>query len=92
MVSRRNRNKKKNLYFARRWDSDHLHMLIKLHPDTALSILLKELKSYSSGWLKKEGFKDFSWQKGYGGYSYSKSHIEALYNYIRTQKEYHKIK
>jgi REP element-mobilizing transposase RayT len=70
--------------------NDHLHMLIKLHPDTALSILLKELKSYSSGWLKKLGYAEFKWQEGYGGYSCSKSHVEALYEYIKNQKEHHK--
>jgi putative transposase len=41
---------------------DHLHMLLKLHPDVALSKLMKELKAYSTGWIKKEGFNQFGWQ------------------------------
>ena len=70
--------------------SDHIHMLINLHPDASLSVLVKELKSYSTGWLKKEGYSSFSWQVGYGAFSCSKILLDRLINYIDCQKEHHK--
>jgi hypothetical protein len=32
----------------------------------------------------------FQWQEGYGAFSYSKSHVENVYNYILNQNEHHK--
>jgi putative transposase len=69
---------------------DHVHLLMKLHPDVALSILVKELKSYSTGWIKNETKRNFSWQTGYGGYSCSITHVDALIKYIENQKVHHK--
>ena len=69
---------------------DHLHILLKLHPNVALSTLLREMKSYSTAWIKKQGFPHFAWQEGYGGFSCSHSHLELLKRYIELQKEHHK--
>lgn len=69
---------------------DHIHMLINLHPNVALATLVKELKSYSTAWVKKNGFTEFSWQEGYGAFSASKSHVPAIERYIDNQKEHHK--
>ena len=69
---------------------NHVHILFKYHPAVALSTIMKELKAYSTGWLKKEGYTDFAWQEGYGAFSCSKSHLPVLYNYIDNQKEHHK--
>ena len=32
----------------------------------------------------------FSWQEGYGAFSYSYSHIDKVVKYITNQKEHHK--
>ena len=69
---------------------DHVHILLKLHPLIALSSMMKELKSYSTGWCKKEYCNQFSWQEGYGAFSCSKSHLEPLTRYIDNQKEHHR--
>ncbi len=69
---------------------DHIHTLLKLHPSTALATMVKELKAYSSSWMKKTGVTNFSWQEGYGGFSYSKSLVPTVSNYIQNQKEHHK--
>ena len=34
----------------------------------------------------------FEWQEGYGAFSYSKSHVQNVINYIQNQEERHKIK
>src|SRR5690606_727608 len=46
---------------------DHIHILLNLHPSIALANLIREFKSYSTAWMKKNGYPHFSWQKGYGG-------------------------
>jgi adenylate cyclase class IV len=33
---------------------------------------------------------NFSWQEGYGAFSYTKSHVDAVFKYIANQKEHHK--
>jgi hypothetical protein len=37
-------------------------------------------------WVKGK----FSWQEGYGAFSYSRSQIEKVYNYILNQEKHHK--
>jgi REP element-mobilizing transposase RayT len=69
---------------------DHVHILINLHPSIALSNLVKELKAYSTSWMKKNGYPKFSWQRGYGGFSYSKSMTDQVVKYIENQKEHHR--
>ena len=40
---------------------DHVHLLVGNRPDAALSDLLREIKSHSSGWLHNEiGIQDVS--------------------------------
>jgi REP element-mobilizing transposase RayT len=70
--------------------ADHLHILLKLHPSVSLSTLVKELKSYSTGWMKKEAVADFGWQVGYGGFSCSPNRLSGINKYIDNQKEHHK--
>ena len=70
---------------------DHVHLLAKLRPDCALSDILRELKANATGWMH-EVFpeqKDFSWQRGYGAFTVSQSHVEQVSRYIRRQKEHH---
>ena len=32
----------------------------------------------------------FAWQAGFGGFSYTKSHVDKVIDYIKNQKEHHK--
>ena len=34
----------------------------------------------------------FEWQIGFGTFSYSRSHIDAVYKYIQNQERHHKKK
>jgi len=71
---------------------DHVHLLIGLNPCNAISDFVREFKKASSNFINEKGFLhgNFSWQKGYGAFSYSKSHLERIYQYIVNQKEHHK--
>lgn len=70
---------------------DHVHLLAKLRPDTALSDVLRDLKANASGWMHDvfPALKDFSWQRGYGAFTVSQSNVEEVGRYIAGQKEHH---
>jgi putative transposase len=73
---------------------DHLHLLAKLRPDKALSDLLRDLKSNSSGWMHDvfPDAKGFAWQHGYGAFTVSASQVPAVSNYIANQERHHKTR
>ena len=71
---------------------NHVHLLISLSKNIALSDLVMTLKKDSSKWIKSRGdaFVDFHWQEGYGAFSIGESQVGAVTEYIRGQKERHK--
>jgi REP element-mobilizing transposase RayT len=73
---------------------DHVHLLVKLRPDKALSDVMRDLKANTSGWMHDTfpDLKDFSWQRGYGAFTVSQSNIEKVRGYIAQQKEHHQKK
>ena len=74
--------------------SDHIHILFGMRPTQSLSDLMQKVKQDSSKWINNKGFVDgkFSWQAGYGAFSYSKSQIPGIINYIQNQENHHKKK
>ncbi|MCP3962817.1 MAG: IS200/IS605 family transposase [bacterium] len=70
---------------------DHLHLLARFPARTAVSDILRAIKSDSSGWVNQErpGGR-FAWQAGYGAFSVSQSQVESVQRYIRTQEEHHR--
>lgn len=70
---------------------DHLHVFFGMRPSQSLSGLMKDVKADSSKWINERGFVrgKFSWQEGYGAFSYSKSHVNKVIDYIRNQEEHH---
>ena len=70
---------------------DHIHAFIGLKPSMAVADLVRDIKSSSSNFINKNRFVkgNFSWQEGYGVFSYSHSHIEQVYNYILNQEKHH---
>ncbi len=73
---------------------DHIHVFIGLKPSMSISDLVRDIKNNSSKWINDNKLikGKFSWQEGYGAFSYSHSQIENVYNYILNQEEHHKIK
>lgn len=74
--------------------SDHVHLFIGLKPSIALSDLVRDVKNNSSKFINEKKFlkNRFSWQEGYGAFSYSHSQIDSVYQYIMNQEEHHKNK
>jgi REP element-mobilizing transposase RayT len=73
---------------------DHLHVFVGLHPTQSISDLMKVVKRESSEWVNKKKLVPgkFRWQEGYGAFSYSRSHIDKVYQYIMNQKRHHEKK
>ncbi len=86
-------NKKQKLY-AIYCMPDHTHLLVSMKPDLAISDLVGTIKSNSSSFIKQKKWVNdqFSWQDGFGGFSYSKSQSQDVVNYILNQPEHHKKK
>lgn len=74
--------------------ADHVHLFIGLNPKLSISETVKEIKRASSLFINQQKFfpGKFQWQSGYGGFSYSQSQIERVYQYILNQQEHHKKK
>ena len=73
---------------------DHIHLFIGYKPVIAIPDLIKEVKVESNEFIndKKWTKSKFSWQEGYGVFSYSQSHIDSVVKYVLNQEEHHKKK
>ncbi len=71
---------------------DHVHILCKQGKTVTIPGLIRELKRESSKWIKEQSpdLTSFYWQQGYGAFSISPSHLDALKAYIANQEEHHK--
>jgi REP element-mobilizing transposase RayT len=73
-------------------NSEHIHCLLSLNPDQALSRVMQLIKGETSFWINRNKltrFK-FEWAVEYFAVSVSISHIPKVREYIRTQEEHHK--
>jgi REP element-mobilizing transposase RayT len=73
---------------------DHTHVLVGLKPAMRIADLIRDIKNNSTNFINEKGwFKNkFSWQEGYGVFSYSHSAFGNVINYIKNQKEHHRQK
>ncbi len=73
---------------------DHVHAFVGLKPAMSISDLVRDMKNNSSNFINYKRYVKgkFSWQEGYGAFSYSHSHISNVYNYILNQEEHHRKK
>jgi putative transposase len=72
--------------------SDHVHVLSRLSRTVTVAGLVRELKLASAKWFKSrtEQAGPFQWQSGYGAFSVSPGHVEALVAYIENQERHHR--
>ncbi len=68
---------------------DHVHLLLRLGPTIAFSDFMRELKSKSSGFVRREMEPRFGWAHRYGAFSVSESNVEKVRRYIQRQKIHH---
>ena len=70
---------------------DHLHLLIGLRPDAALSDLMRDIKAGSSKFINEQHWVagKFSWQEGFGAFSHSRSQLGTVIRYLENQQRHH---
>ncbi len=87
-------NNKKQKLLAIYCMPDHTHILVNFKPDISISDLVRDIKASSSGFINERKFLQsrFNWQEGFGAFSYSKSQLSNVIQYILNQPEHHKKK
>ena len=70
---------------------DHVHLLLRIHPEFAISKTVQLLKANSSKWINdnRKTSSPFQWQRGYGAFSVSQSMADTVRNYIAGQRKHH---
>ena len=73
---------------------DHIHILIGLKPNKALSDLVRDIKANSSRFINDKRWINgkFEWQTGFGAFSYSHLQLTNVIHYIQNQEEHHRAK
>lgn len=71
--------------------ADHIHILLNIRPNIALSDLVRDIKANSGRWINEKRFVrgKFQWQEGFGAFSYSISQLDDVIDYIQKQEEHH---
>ena len=71
---------------------NHIHFLIGMKPSCCLSDLVREIKKSSNSFINENKLSKFrfSWQEGFGAFSYSHSQLDNVIGYIMNQKEHHR--
>ena len=86
------KNKKCHLYQIGGIE-DHIHIVTHVHPSIGPASLIKDIKLASSSWIKENHVFNYfnGWQDGYGAFTYSIKDKDRLIEYVKKQKEHHKI-
>lgn len=87
-------NNKKHHALAVNGYKDHVHLFFEYNPAFSVSDLIRDVKSGSTVWINSRKLVSgrFSWQEGYGGFSYSRSQRDIVIRYIMNQEEHHQEK
>ncbi|MBQ8056313.1 MAG: IS200/IS605 family transposase [Paludibacteraceae bacterium] len=74
--------------------NNHIHILIGIKPAQSLSDIVYKVKKHSTEWINSQKLciGRFGWQSGFGAFSYSKSLIPIIIDYIEKQEEHHRKK
>jgi REP element-mobilizing transposase RayT len=72
--------------------ADHVHTLVLLSADRALSQMVQLIKGEASHWVNENSLLPvhFEWQEEYFAVSVSESAVEAVRKYIKGQDEHHR--
>lgn len=73
---------------------DHTHIFVCFKPAISIADFVKEIKVESNEFINAKNWtkQKFSWQEGYGVFSYSHSHIDKVIKYVLNQEEHHQVK
>lgn len=71
---------------------DHVHLFIGIVPSGSLSDIVRDVKNNSTNFINSQNYlpERFSWQEGFGAFSYGRSQIDRVYQYILNQEKHHR--
>jgi len=71
--------------------TDHIHIFLGLNPSVSISDTVHDIKRGSSLWINENRLVPgrFSWQDGYGSFTYNRSQVGAVFRYIENQVAHH---
>jgi REP element-mobilizing transposase RayT len=71
---------------------NHVQIFFEPHPTTNLSDVMEIVKANSSKWINENHFVKghFEWQRGFSGFTYSRSQRDRVIQYIMNQENHHK--
>ena len=71
---------------------DHVHALVSLSRNVAISQVVKDAKTETTKWLKKQSdsLANMQWQAGYAAFSVSESRVATVERYISNQVDHHR--
>ena len=71
--------------------ADHVHILFDMGKMHAPVSFVEQVKRESSKFVKTLGpqYHEFYWQRGYGMFSVSPTHLSDVEHYVRNQEEHH---
>jgi REP-associated tyrosine transposase len=72
--------------------ADHIHLVTTLPRIVSQPEMIEAIKTTSSKWIKgfNAKYRGFYWQRGYGVFSTSPTHIDDLLDYVSRQEEHHR--
>lgn len=87
-------NNKKHYSLAVNGYKDHVHLFFEYNPAFSVSDLIRDVKSGSTVWINSRKLVPgkFSWQEGYGEFSYSRLQRDVVIKYIMSQEKHHQGK
>ncbi len=71
---------------------DHVHLLLVIKSNIALIDLIRDVQLASSRYVNQNQWvtaENFTWQDGFGAFSYSRSHLDTVIDYINNQPLIH---
>jgi REP element-mobilizing transposase RayT len=72
---------------------DHVHLSVGLKAPHCLADIMREIKSESSRWIRQElRLAGFTWQEGYGAFTFAAKDLEPVRAYVLNQEEHHRTK
>ncbi|MFT4204363.1 MAG: IS200/IS605 family transposase [Chitinophagaceae bacterium] len=71
--------------------ADHIHAFVGIKPSMNISDLIRDIKNNATNFINDQKFikGKFSWQEGFGAFSYAQSQIDHVYQYIANQEQHH---
>jgi len=90
-----NYSKEKNIFMKINYvNPEYVYALIDFPTNITVEDCFKLLKGASSHYINKDRLiaGKFSWGRGYAAFSVSESQLDKVIDYIKNQKEHHRIR